>query len=90
MSNIPLARERLQKLADRVPFIRPAINMIMEDLHREPCARKTAPSSTPMTAQLAAAIRQYANAHPDMPNQAIGEHFGVNAGRVSEAIHGLR
>lgn len=76
-------------LADRVPFLRPALNMILDDMRREPSARKTAPASVKMTAQLAVQIRAYADANPDISNQAIGTHFGVNAARVSEAVRGL-
>jgi hypothetical protein len=47
-------------------------------------------TSTPMTPELAEEIREYAEANPGVPHQAIGEVFNVNHGRVSEAIKGKR
>jgi hypothetical protein len=43
-----------------------------------------------VTAEIAEEIRQYAAANPDLHQQDIANHFGVNVGRVSEALHGDR
>ena len=40
--------------------------------------------------ELAEEIREYAGANPGMSHQTIAEKFGVNHGRVSEAIKGKR
>jgi hypothetical protein len=39
---------------------------------------------------MAEEIRLYAAANPDLHQQDIANHFGVNVGRVSEALHGDR
>lgn len=35
-------------------------------------------------------IREFAGAHPKMSQQRIAVHFNLNAGRISEALAGLR
>jgi len=58
--------------------------------HRRPPGKPVAPaSSVKMTAELRKQIRQYAKDHPMMSVAAMGAHFGVNSGRVSEAIHNI-
>jgi hypothetical protein len=43
-----------------------------------------------MTPALVEAIRLYADIHPGMSEHRIGIVFGVNQGRVSEALSGFR
>lgn len=59
-------------------------------LRRVPAARKTAVKSRKATAELSQEMRDYAATHPKASNQEIGDFFGVNTGRVSEALNFLR
>lgn len=52
--------------------------------------RKAEPQSQPMTPELARQIRAYRKTHPNASHQQIAINFGVNPGRVSEALRGKR
>lgn len=43
-----------------------------------------------ITPELAEEIREYAEAHPDLPQREIGRYFNVDQGRVNEALNGQR
>ena len=96
MSNIPEARARLQHMIncakDGYPYspeqIAQSLENILPLLHRKTAIRKAEPQSAPMTPELAAAIKAFANRNQDMPFQAIGQRFNVNAGRVTEVLQG--
>ena len=64
--------------------------IISEHMHRKTAARRGSRDSTKMTPELASAIRAYAAADPKLSQRAIGEHFNVSSGRVSEALNGKR
>lgn len=49
-----------------------------------------AATATRMTPQLAERMREYAREHKHMTQAEIAAHFGVNPGRVSEALSGQR
>jgi hypothetical protein len=58
---------------------------------RRPYARTRAPTkSNRATAALSEAMRAFAVACPEMTLQDIAVAFGVNAGRVTEALQGMR
>ena len=85
---IPEIRDRLKEIAAESGISEIAI-LADELTRRHP--RKRAPiESTPFTPELAAQIRAYAAAHPNMTQVAVGKVFGVNQGRVSEATRGYR
>ena len=91
-SNIPLARQLLKELAGE---LEPRHSKAVEDIIarymvRDPASRRSDPYSPHVDALMAADIRRYARANPDMPLEHIADVFGCNAGRVSEAIRGLR
>lgn len=48
------------------------------------------PTCSRVTKKLAAAIRVFAAAHPDMTLHDIGLLFNVQEARVSEVLHGVR
>jgi hypothetical protein len=96
MSNVPRARE---VIAEVVADLRAAgyrelagrLDAVLADLHRRPLVRRRAPiESRPVDASMAAALRRYAHRHPKLSQQAIAERFGVNHGRVAEALRGDR
>jgi len=87
MSNIPLARERLEELANKNPEFAHEIDDIIGLLHRKPPVRKAAAQSQAMTCELAKEIRAYANKFPTLGYRQIGAKFNVSIGRVSEALN---
>jgi hypothetical protein len=86
---IPEAREELYQLADTYGL--PRLAEIADGMKRRPPARRRAPRSAPeITPSLIRQVRIYAKNHPDEPMNKIGEVHGINQGRVSEILNGLR
>lgn len=82
--SIPEVRDRLRELADEHDI--EELHDLADQMYRK-SARKRAPVRSPkLTPELAEEIRQYAAAHPEAHQQDIAEKFGVNHGRVSEAL----
>jgi len=84
MSAVPEVRKRLQQLAKEHSL--PELSELAEKLKREPSVRRAPASSTSMTPELCEQIRAYAEAHPFETLAYIANKFGVNPGRVSEAL----
>jgi hypothetical protein len=81
---IPGVRDRLYELADELG--EEELRDLADQLWRK-SAKKRAPVRSPkLTPEMAEEIRQYAAANPDAHQQDIAEKFGVNHGRVSEAL----
>jgi len=59
-------------------------------LSRRSPRRKAPAESQPMTPEIAAQIRTFEAANPNLSQVAIAKRFNVNPGRVSEAIRGRR
>ena len=79
-------RVRLRELAEEHDI--DELNELAEELYSKSPAKKRAPVRSPkLTAEMADEIRDYAAANPDAHQQDIAEHFGVNHGRVSEALN---
>lgn len=93
MSDIPLARRKLDALASRLHSKQQygaavEIREICQELLTRASPVRRAPiDSRKLTPQLAEEIREYVAANPDLSQQEVGVHFGVNHGRVSEALH---
>ena len=85
--SIPAIRKRLQELAEEHDM--PELAELAGQMYRQSSGRKASVRSPKLTPELAAEIRDYAAASPYAHQQDIAEHFGVNHGRVSEAINGL-
>lgn len=84
---VPEVRERLYVLSDVLPELR----ALADQLWRRPPGRKKAPAvSRKLTPELKDEIRAYASAHPGETEHSVSIHFGVNQGRVSEALFGHR
>lgn len=96
MSDIPEARARLEAIAEDLESLGLVVQaMAVRDtiplLYRRPYARDKAPArSAWVDASTAAEIRHMARRNPHLSQQKIAEAFGVNAGRVSEALQGDR
>lgn len=92
MSDIPAARQMLEALQDRARSdglhyyaseIGRIIPLLWRTAHKNGRARA---QSTPSTPQLRAQIREYVRQNPSVPSQDVANRFGVNLGRVSEAL----
>lgn len=96
MSNIPEARARLQHMIncanDGYPYspqeVAKGLQGVLSLMTRKSPIRRADAQSQPMTPELAASIRAFANRNKDMSFQAIGNRFNVNSGRVTEVLQG--
>lgn len=79
----------VKKTTDCTDEVR-GIRMIVKELMRRSPVRRTRVKALPSTASLRSQIRAYAKAHPDMNNRDIAAMYGVDGGRVSEALAGFR
>lgn len=66
------------------------LEKLSNELIRRPSVRKARRTSNEFTPELAVEIRAYAVQHPGVSQNDIAKSFGVNAGRVSEALRGKR
>lgn len=90
---IPEIRERLLDIADAlscVPLVAAEIRMLAEATRRRPAHRVAPVKSHPMTEGASDQIRDFAECHPHASHMEIAYLFGVNIGRVSEALRGKR
>lgn len=92
MSDIPRARLLLGELAKRAASdglidyareIEKIIPLLWREQHK---ARKAFAHSAKSTPELRQQIREYVRLNPNVPSQHVAIHFGVNMGRVSEAL----
>jgi chromosome condensin MukBEF complex kleisin-like MukF subunit len=82
---IPALRDRLRELAKEHDL--DELNDIADQMYRRPHTRRAPNRSPKLTPELAQKIRDYAAANPKLHHQDIAEHFGMNHGRVSEALN---
>ena len=100
MRTIPEIRARLKEVAAelvnhparrrRLPDIAAEVVQLADETRRRPPVRLAPKRKANPNARLQAQIRAFAAANPTIDIQDIGQHFGVNSGRVSEAIAGKR
>lgn len=95
--SIPQIRERMQALAQeqsalasRQIEIAHELEELVQHSYRRPAAKHARTQAKRVTPELAERIREFAINNPKMPNREIGRIFGVDGGRVSEALHGVR
>lgn len=87
--SIPEARALLSKWA--LEWDRPELlDLAGRLIRRKPKYKAARAERGSLTPSRAAAIRAYKEANPTMSNRDIGEVFGVDGGRVSEAIHKIK
>lgn len=91
---IPQCRDALLEIANKElmhePDIADAIREIVMDMYRRPPVRRAPPKQKSLDPQLKAEIVEYVDQHPDETYADIAHLFGVNSGRVSEAVAGFR
>lgn len=85
---IPEIRSRLLILAEKYDSLE--LRFLALELTRRRNTIPAEPRCNPMTAELREKIIQYATENPDLSQLEIGNHFGVNPGRVSETLYGFR
>jgi len=85
--SIPEIRARLHELAKELKL--DELNDLADELVRNPPVKRGETKSQPLTPDLAQQIRDFYAAHPNLHEQDIANHFGVNPGRVSEALNNL-
>lgn len=85
---IPEAREILsQILPELPPRQRQRVEQALALMRRRPPAKPRArPQGIYVDARMAERIRTYVRRNPGLPIREVGAHFGVDGGRVSEAI----
>lgn len=87
--SIPDARDELRAWA--ILWNKPELKILADRLIRRqpkyPVAKATRRSLNP---EMARNIRTYKARNPSKSNRSIGELFGVDGGRVSEAIHNVK
>lgn len=66
------------------------LRALADELSRRPSRSRAPNDSARVTPELRGRMREYALAHPEMTELAIGKEFRVNQGRVSEALKGFR
>jgi hypothetical protein len=85
-----LVREAMQRIGDfkvEVDNITKILDEAQGLMFREVNIPRGARRAAPMTAQKAQLIRDFKKKNPSMINREIGKHFGVDGGRVSEALN---
>ena len=91
---IPDIRERLIALAisrtDIQADVRTELKQLAEATRRRVTKRTKRVVAKAITEELAAEIRIFAMAHPDLTYFEIARRFGVAGGRISEVMHGRR
>lgn len=83
--SIPEVRTRLRELAEEHEI--DELKELANELYRSPAVTRAPRRSQRLTPGLAAEIRQYARRHPAAHQQDVANHFGVNHGRVSQALN---
>lgn len=81
---IPAIRDRIREIADETD--NDELRELADQMYRKPPKKRAPVRSPKLTPETAQQIRDYAAANPDAHQQDIAEKFGVNHGRVSEAL----
>lgn len=82
---IPKVRERLREIAKEKGI--DELNDLADQLIRELPVRRAPITSPHMTPEIAEEVRHFAKDNPNMSQQEIANHFGLNHGRVSDALN---
>ena len=85
---IPEIRERLLELARKHGL--PELAELAEETRRRYHGRHAPTRAIKITPALRERVRDYAQRHPKMHMRLIGQHFGIDQGRVSEILFGKR
>lgn len=99
---IPEVRDRLKDMSTRLHLLgahyddlelgslaKELLELAIE-LYRRPAVKRAPVKAKRMTPKLRAELKAFGEAHPEMLNREIGEQFGVDGGRVTDAMRGKR
>jgi hypothetical protein len=89
--SIPEARDRIYQLINDYEMpqeVYDKLTAIADGMYRKFNGRKAPRFSRHMTRDIGDQVRLYAAEYPERAQQQIAEQFGINAGRVSEALAG--
>jgi len=87
---IPEIRDELHAMADRIGGVEGLdLHIYAHQLHRRPPVRRVSPRRR-LPRGMRAKIRTYIALWPEADYMEIATYFGVNTGRVSEALAGFR
>jgi hypothetical protein len=81
---------RIPEVAKHMVAIARELRVLARQLKRRPPIKRAPNRSARFTKALAARIRRYVRRYPTMSNAAIGRHFNVDGGRVTDAMRGKR
>lgn len=95
---IPAARARLDRIIARVQLdgsyrrgeLIQDLIAVQAMMFRKPPIRMARVKARPITEDIKRQVHTLAAKHPNMHMQEIGDMVGINAGRVSEILNGLR
>jgi hypothetical protein len=96
MSNIVRARELIEQIADNLDSggkpqdAAQELRAVLALMKRRTYVRRAPVHSNPVTPAIKAQIQALAANNPTMHESEIAAQVGVNPGRVSEVLHGLR
>jgi hypothetical protein len=85
---IPEIRGRLHVLAKQHNL--PELAELAEATKRRFSGRKARAEQKPITAETCRRVRVYCKMYPTMSNRNVGKVFGIDGGRVSEILNGMR
>ena len=85
-----MSDETMADLVAENQRLRAEVALLRAKLERRKPVRRAPASSTPISDDLRAEIAAYAAEHRTATQSAIAARFGVNQGRVSEALAGRR
>lgn len=86
MSDIPQARKRLKAVMEQLQQLTNEVQEIEALMYKDFVKPRAPATSVKVTPELAKTIAAFAQRNPLMSSQQIGDIFGVNMGRVSEAL----
>jgi hypothetical protein len=81
---------RIPEIVQHLDAIAVRLRYLAVQLKRRSPIKRAPNRSARFTKALAARIRRYVRRYPTMSNAAIGRHFNVDGGRVTDAMRGKR
>lgn len=85
-----LAELKDEGLTERGNELHRMASLIISAMYRRPRVKQARAKNRRMNQAVARQIWEIFRAEPKLSNEEIGTRVGVNAGRVSEVLHGVR
>jgi hypothetical protein len=87
-SNIPEARRILEDLLEKSYEENEAVRAALRLMTRVQTKKRVKSYRNPVTAQVCTCVKETVRTHPHWSCDMVGEHWGLDGGRVSEIIAG--